>query len=279
MHLTHTDAVVVTGSGGTGCGRAIAARFARAGGGVVVSDIDEAGGRETVRLIESDGGTAAFCPADVRDEREVRGLIDFAVRTFGRVTVLVNDASGTSHPGDPLASWAETVQTELLGTMYATRAAIDAMVEGGAIVNMASISALWHGRKTPGGWPAYDAAKAGVIRLTTALGPLARTHRIRVNCLAPGWIATRGPREYWESLTPGERAERGVPSRLLSPGQVADAVFRLATDDSLAGRIAIWWSEDDAPRVIAWGDRGYSRLSDDPWALGREVVAMPGEAG
>ncbi len=262
MDLTSTDVVIVTGSGGSGCGRAIAARFAKAGAAVVVSDINDAGGRETVRQIATDGGRCAFCHADVRDEREVRALVDFAVRTFGRVTVLVNDASGTSHPGDPLAGWIDTVTTELLGTMHATRAAIDAMHDGGAIVNMTSISALWHGRRTPGGWPAYDAAKAGIIRLTTALAPLAASHHVRVNCLAPGWIATEGPREYWESLTPAERLQRGVPSKLLAPEQVADAVFRLATDDSLAGRVATWWSEDDAPRLIAWGDRGYQRLVD-----------------
>jgi NAD(P)-dependent dehydrogenase (short-subunit alcohol dehydrogenase family) len=127
---------------------------------------------------------------------------------------------------------------------------------GGAVVNIASISALWHGRKTPGGLPGYDVAKAGVIRMTTRLASLAETDGIRVNCLAPGWIATDGPRQYWESLTPSERVERGVPSRLLTTDQVADAVVRLAEDVSLAGRVLVWWSED-APQLIQWGDRGY----------------------
>jgi 3-oxoacyl-[acyl-carrier protein] reductase len=127
---------------------------------------------------------------------------------------------------------------------------------GGAVVNIASISALWHGRKTPGGLPGYDVAKAGVIRMTTRLASLAETDGIRVNCLAPGWIATDGPRQYWESLTPSERVERGVPSRLLTIDQVADAVVRLADDVSLAGRVLVWWSED-APQLIRWGDRGY----------------------
>jgi NAD(P)-dependent dehydrogenase (short-subunit alcohol dehydrogenase family) len=77
-----------------------------------------------------------------------------------------------------------------------------------------------------------------------------------VNCLAPGWIATDGPRQYWESLTPAERAERGVPSRLLTVDEVANAVVRLANDRSVAGRVLVWWSED-APRLVRWGDRGY----------------------
>jgi NAD(P)-dependent dehydrogenase (short-subunit alcohol dehydrogenase family) len=62
---------------------------------------------------------------------------------------------------------------------------------------------------------------------------------IRVNCLAPGWIATDGRRQYWESLTPAERLERGVPSKLLSTSQIGDAVVRLATDTSLAGRVLV----------------------------------------
>jgi NAD(P)-dependent dehydrogenase (short-subunit alcohol dehydrogenase family) len=132
---------------------------------------------------------------------------------------------------------------------------------GGAIVNMASISALWHGRNAPGGFPGYDVAKAGLIRMTTRLASLAETDGIRVNCLAPGWIATDGVRQYWESLTPAERIERGVPSRLLSIDQIAEAVMRLAVDRSLVGRVLVWWSEDE-PRLIQWGDRGYRESVD-----------------
>ena len=136
-------------------------------------------------------------------------------------------------------------------------------VGGGAVVNIASISGLWHGRRTPGVVPAYDVAKMGMIRLTTTLAGLAESDGIRVNCLAPGWIATDGPRQYWESLTPAERLERGVPSKLLSMAQVCDAVVRLATDTSLAGRVLVWWSEDE-PRLIQWGDRGYAQFAGLP---------------
>src|ERR1700741_3681718 len=95
---------------------------------------------------------------------------------------------------------------------------------GGAIVNIASISALWHGRKTPGGLPGYDVAKAGMIRMTTRLASLARTDHIRVNCRTPGWIATAGARKYCKSLAPSELAARGVPSRLLTTDEVAEAI-------------------------------------------------------
>jgi NAD(P)-dependent dehydrogenase (short-subunit alcohol dehydrogenase family) len=255
--------VVVTGSGGSGCGRAIAGRFAGDGAAVVVSDIDEAGGHATVRLIEERGGRAAFFRADVGDELQNRQLMEFAVSTFGGLSVLVNNASSPHPDAEGIAGWRGSLQTDLLGTIYATQWAIETMRRsgGGSIVNISSISALWHGRERPGGFPGYDVAKAGVIRLTAGLAKEAAKDGIRVNCLAPGWIGTEGPRQYWESLTPAQRVERGVPTKLLSTEEVAEMVVRLATDQSLNGRVVVWWSED-APRLIQWGDRGY-RFADE----------------
>jgi len=251
--------VVVTGAGGDGSGRAIARRFAHDGASVVITDINEAGARETVHQIENAGGRAVFHPADVRIEAQVRELLDFATSTFGGLSVLVNNASGPFHPDAPLDHWLETMQTDLLGTMYGVRTAIDFMRRsgGGAIVNISSISALWHGRAHPA--PAYDAAKAAVLRLTTTLGWLGEKENIRVNCLAPGWIASGQVRAYWEPLTPAERHQRGAPSRLLELEQVAGAVVRLATDESLHGRVLVWWSEDQ-PGLIPWADPGYREL-------------------
>jgi NAD(P)-dependent dehydrogenase (short-subunit alcohol dehydrogenase family) len=254
--------VIVTGGGGTGCGRSIATRFAMDGAAVVVSDIDEASGRGTVHGIERSGGRAIFFRADVRKESEIRELVSFTETTLGGLDVLVNNASAP-HGNAQIDTWMDAIETDLLGAMYATRWAIEAMRrrEGGAIVNIGSISALWHGRKTPGGIPGYDVAKAGMIRMTTRLASLAETDRIRVNCLAPGWIATDEVRHYWESLTSAERAARGVPARLLTPDQIAGAAVRLAEDRSLAGRVLVWWSEDP-PRLIEWGDRGYRDVVD-----------------
>jgi NAD(P)-dependent dehydrogenase (short-subunit alcohol dehydrogenase family) len=256
-------AAVITGSGGDGSGRAIACRFAQEGANVVVSDINEAGGLETARRIAAAGGQAAFFRADVQVRQQVRDLIAFTQQRFHALDVLVNNASGPEYrPDQPFEHWDEIVQTDLLGTMYGIRCAIDAMRRnGGAIVNISSISALWHGRRTPApAVPAYDAAKAGVMRLTTMLGWLGTQEKIRVNCFAPGWIGTLPVQAYWESLSAGQREERGVPARLLRLDEVAGAVVRLATDESLSGRVMLWWSTD-APRLIAWGDRGYGEYS------------------
>jgi NAD(P)-dependent dehydrogenase (short-subunit alcohol dehydrogenase family) len=257
---------VVTGSGGTGCGRAIALRLAAEGALVVVSDINVAGGEDTVRQIQAFGGQSAFCLADVRQEAQVRDLIAFAADKFGPVSVLVNNASALFSHGYEMDHWLVTAETDFVGPLLTTRYAVEAMRgagSGGAIVNVSSISALWHGRRTPAGAPVYDAAKAGLLRFTTGLAELAKTDRIRVNCLAPGWIATDGPRRYWESLTPEQRVERGVPATLLTTGQIAGAVVRLATDESLAGRVVLWWS-DDEPRILEWGDPGYRESTPFP---------------
>jgi len=261
--LLRERAAIVTGSGGAGSGRAIALRLAAEGAAVVVSDINIAGGEETLHLIQASGGHAVFRPADVRQEAQVRDLVAFAVNEFGSLGLLVNNATAPFSHGYEMDRWLATAETDFIGPLMATRYAIEAMrraQSGGAIVNISSISALWHGRRTPAGAPVYDAAKAGLLRMTTGLAELAKTDGIRVNCLAPGWIATGGAREYWESLTPEERVKHGVPASLLSTVQVADMVVRLATDDSLAGRVVLWWSDDD-PRLIEWGDPGYRKWS------------------
>lgn len=261
--------VVVTGAGGGGGGRTIAEHFARTGAIVIVSDINEAGGHETVRQIEAGGGKATWCACDVRVKDQVRKLIASAAAA-GDFRVLINNASGVFHLNDPLEMWPELVEIDLLGTMFATRFAIDAFREQGrrdgcSIVNMSSITGLWHGREHAS--PGYDAVKAGVIRLTTMLASLGESEGIRVNCLAPGWIAAPQVREYWEPLTPEQRKARGAPSRLLQLDEVADAVFRLATDETLFGRVMLWWSEDE-PRLIPWGDRGYESTSSLPTSSG-----------
>ena len=101
--------------------------------------------------------------------------------------------------------------------------------------------------------------------MTTGLAASAARDNIRVNCVAPGWIATGGALRYWASLTPADRLARGVPATLLQPARVADLVVRLAADGALNGRVVTWWSED-SPRLIEWGDRGYRVVADCDWS-------------
>src|SRR5690349_11050116 len=106
--MTDSKTVIVTGSGGTGSGRAIAKKFASEGLQVVVSDINKDGGLETVEQINKIGGTATFFQTDISKESDIENLIDFAIKAFGNLDVLVNNAQ-TFKPG-LLNDWLEQIQ-------------------------------------------------------------------------------------------------------------------------------------------------------------------------
>jgi len=251
---------VVTGSGGLGSGRAEACRLAAEGCRVVVSDIKEAGGAETVRMIDAAGGTARFRRCDVRARDQVRALVAFAEIEFGGLDILINNASAPWRPGAPMDQWYEPLQADLVGTMYGVESAIEAMRRrgGGAIVNVSSTSALGYGphRSTS---TACDIAKVGVLRLTTGLAVLREQANIRVNCLVPDWVAHPEVKRYYEALAPEER-----PPRLTDLSEIAQAVVRLVTDDSLAGRVLVVWSGRPCG-LISKEDRGYEAL--EPYSL------------
>src|SRR5215813_1229070 len=144
--MNQAEVAIVTGAGGQGCGRAIARLFAKNGAAVVVNDVNENGGRETVELIRAAGGQAAFHNADVRVDRQAQELVAFAQGAFGGLSVLVNNASSPEPDKEGLEGWTAALRTDLMGTVSMTRWAIEAMraAGGGSIVNIASISALWH---------------------------------------------------------------------------------------------------------------------------------------
>lgn len=259
MELTGKIAIV-TGSGGPGCGRAVACRLAREGCSVVVSDIDDAGAVETLRLIETAGGRAALRHADVRLESDVRALVDFAQQTFGRLDIVVNNASAPFRPREPMDHWTEIIEADLLGPMNFLLHSRPAMrrTGGGVVINFGSTSAVGHGYKhCP--VAAYDVAKAGVMRLTTALAALRESEGIRVNCIVPDWVATPEVKEYWDALPPEQRRQHGVPAVLTTLDEIAQAVVDLIADESLAGRVLVWWS-GEPPGLIPAVDRGYTRL-------------------
>ncbi|HEV8573688.1 MAG TPA: SDR family oxidoreductase [Dehalococcoidia bacterium] len=230
---------------GYGIGRGIARRVADAGASVVVNDIDEEHGRETVDAIESAGGTAAFVRADVSIEEDVKRMVAFAGETFGGLDILVNNAANEiAPPFYPYASvdnWRRTLEVCLVGTMYVTQRAIKSMSErgGGAIVNLSSMAGVGF---TPHDSPEYAAAKAGIMRLTATLAPLRERLNIRVNCIAPNWVATEKVLSYVPQLTAQQRADWWVPDTevMATPGDIADAVVWLIEDESLCGRALLY---------------------------------------
>lgn len=231
---------VVTGGGGPGTGRAIALRLARGGAAVVAADIDEEGSRETVRCIEDAGGRAAWVRADVTMEADVLAMVGFAEESFGALDILVNNAGETPEPHFPEAPsehWGRYLDLNLRAPMLAIQAALEPMRRrgAGAVVNIASVAGLGY---EPHDSPEYSAAKAGLIRLTATLAPLARTAQVRVNCVVPNWIGTEEVKAEIAALSPEERAE--VPPELTPPEEIAEAVVQLIEDDSLAGRVLVY---------------------------------------
>jgi NAD(P)-dependent dehydrogenase (short-subunit alcohol dehydrogenase family) len=231
--------VVVTGAG-KGIGRTTAVAFAREGAAVVIGDVDEAEAGETVRLIAETGGEAAFVRCDVRIAAEVRHLIDEAVRRFGGVDVLYNNAGVVRYGTvEELAEedWDLQIDVNLKGTFLTCKYAIPELRKrgGGAIVNTASVQAF-ASQKTVA---AYSASKGAVVSFTTTVALDHAHENIRCNCIAPGSIRTpmleeaadrfggddpEGAIAEWGRLHPLGRVGR--------PEEVANLVLFLASDEA-----------------------------------------------
>jgi NAD(P)-dependent dehydrogenase (short-subunit alcohol dehydrogenase family) len=233
---------VVTGAG-SGIGRATALRLAREGARVVVADIEDHAGHETVGLINDTGGIAHFYSVDVTDEASVSGMFAFAEAHFEGVDIVHNNAGTvTPQPRFPDAAparWLRTLDVNLKGVLLGTYLAVPALKRrgGGAIVQTASMAGL-----APWAWdPVYAATKAGVVNLTRSLTFLQEEANIRVNCVCPGLVRTNLGRNASRQAGLGEGDAMGGmldnPERPgLQPDDVAEAVVRLIMDDSLNGR-------------------------------------------
>lgn len=227
----------MTGAG-AGIGEAIARRLAAEGAAVTVVDIDDAEGRATVDAIQAAGGQAAFVRADVADPDDVAQMIAAAESAYGPLDVLVNNAgvvTGAQFPNCDPAAWMRVLDVNLRGSMLGTHLGVLAMRKhgrGGAIVNIASLAGVGLG---PHPSPDYAATKAGIVRFSTALVTLAG-EGIRVNCVCPDWVDTPMSRRTRDSMS-AEVQRAALPPDLFSADEIADAVFALLADDSLAGRV------------------------------------------
>jgi NAD(P)-dependent dehydrogenase (short-subunit alcohol dehydrogenase family) len=191
MELSGKTAIV-TGAG-SGIGRAVALAYAREGANVVVSDIAEQGGHETVRLIEQLGsGTSLFFRADAAKPEDHEALVRAATDRFGALHIACNNAGigGELNPVGELSisGWQKVIEVNLSGVFYAMHAQIPAMLKagGGAIVNMASILGQVGTPRAAG----YVAAKHGVVGLTQAAALDYASQGIRINSVGPAYIDT-----------------------------------------------------------------------------------------
>ena len=224
---------LVTG-GASGIGRATALTFAREEAKLIIADMNEEGGHQTVHMITEQGGEAAFVHVDVTQATAVQALISQAVQTYGRLDCAHNNA-GISGGGRALTAeyaedtWHQVIAVNLTGVWLCMKYEIPQMLhQGGAvIVNTASVAGLIGGR----GLAAYVASKHGVVGLTKTAALEYAQQGIRVNCVCSGVIHT--PMTAG-GLSDPERRARIIASepmgRVGTPEEIAEAVVWLCSD-------------------------------------------------
>ena len=230
--------IIVTGAGG-GIGKGIALRLAQEGAQVIVNDINVALGEEVVGEITAAGGTAAFFAADVTRSADVKALVDEAVKRFGRLDVVVNNA-GWTHRNRPALEvsedefdkvYAVNVKSVYLATVHAVP--VFRAQGGGVFINIASTAGV---RPRPGlSW--YNGSKGAVITTSKSLAAELGPDNIRVNCINPVFNPTTGlAAEFAGGPLTDDRLNQfraSIPlGRFSTALDVANAALYLASDEA-----------------------------------------------
>ena len=231
---------LVTGAG-SGIGRAVALAFAAEGANVALTDLEQEGMDETLRLMDREGsGRGVAVIADAGKAEDHDRAVAQAVETFGGLHAACNNAGigGETNPVADLSAegFRRVIEVNLLGVFYGMHAQIPAMLrgEGGAVVNIASIAGINH----PGSSMAYGATKAGVISLTRNLAR-SLAPEARVNAVAPGAVDSTWMIEW----TPEQRKnsiEDALLKRRCTPEDLAEViVFLLAGAAMVTGQTVV----------------------------------------
>jgi NAD(P)-dependent dehydrogenase (short-subunit alcohol dehydrogenase family) len=227
MDQEFTGKVAIVTGGSSGLGRAVAEMFVEQGAKVVIGDVDAERGEEVAAAL---GPSAVFKQTDVAQADDVQQLVDFAVAEFGGLHVMCNNAGISSSfrrlLRNDLSDFDRVMAVNLFGVMVGTRCAAQHMAEhgGGSIVNTTSMGAL-----TGGALPiVYRTSKAAVIQFSRSAASDLAEYGVRVNCIAPGHIAT-GITNY--DLGPVIQLSQPL-QRQGTPADVASAVLFLAGDRS-----------------------------------------------
>jgi NAD(P)-dependent dehydrogenase (short-subunit alcohol dehydrogenase family) len=227
------DKVVLVTGAASGIGRAIALVAAREGARLVLADIEDRGGQETLRQVRAMGSEALFAASDVARPDDAQALVAQALAHFGQLDVACNNAGigGAAAPlaDYPLDAWSQVIGINLSGVFYGMKYQIPALLRGGggSIVNVASILGVV-GFATAS---AYTAAKHGVVGLTQAAAIEYGEQGVRINAVGPGFIRT--PMIHALDADPAVHAalvSAHPIGRLGRPDEVAELVVWLASE-------------------------------------------------
>jgi len=222
--------VIVTGAA-SGIGRGVAERFSREGANVVLCDVDEKKLNDVARALPSERTLGQRC--DVTKYDEVEALVAAAVKRFGGLDVMVNNA-GIAPEGSAtdvsLADWGKTLDTDLSGVFHGCKAALPELLKrGGNIVNTASVSGLG------ADWAlcAYNAAKGGVVNLTRSIALDFGAKGVRANAVCPSLTRTGMTEDMLKDKDLVAKFMERLPlKRVAEPADIAGVVAFLASDDA-----------------------------------------------
>jgi NAD(P)-dependent dehydrogenase (short-subunit alcohol dehydrogenase family) len=235
MRLKNKTALI-TGAG-SGIGRETALLFAQEGASILVVDVNDNAGNETVQMIRSSSGQAAYCHADVSNAAECAGMVSAAEREFGKLNIMFNNA-GISHKDDDDAIntteevWDLTFKINVKGVFLGCKYGIPALrrAGGGSIINTASFVAIL-GAATP--QLAYTASKGAVLSMTRELAVIHAREGIRVNAMCPGPLYTELLMKYLNTDAKKQRRLVHIPmGRFGQAKEIAYGALYLASDES-----------------------------------------------
>jgi len=225
---------IITGAA-SGIGRATSVIFAREGAKLLLADLQEDGGNETVKMVKEAGGTASFMKVDVSKWQDVEAMVAKAVASYGRLDCAFNNAGiegegAVTHKCSE-ENWHRVLAINLTGVWLCMKAEIAQMLKqgnGGAIVNTSSMAGLVGSV----GGPAYVAAKHGVAGLTKTAALEYGRHRIRVNAVCPGPIRTPMMQRIMRGSAEAEqRFIRSEPlKRFGEPEEIGESVAWLCSE-------------------------------------------------